>query len=186
MKKQIVLLIILLFSVNALFSQTVQETGLLPIAYVDIDSLVTKYNFAKSENNALMEKYNSSNTALAQKQQRFETEIAVFQKRINDNAFLTVERAEAEAERLRKMETDLQTESLKVQEDLAIGQKRVNAQIADSVRHALKEINKTSGYQIIFSNTGMDNILLAKDGYNITQKVIDLLNSRFKPEPQDN
>ena len=58
----------------------------------------------------------------------------------------------------------------------------MNGQIADSVRLCLKEYNKTANYQIIFSNAGLDNVLLAKDNYDITTKIINLLNTRYKPQ----
>jgi outer membrane protein len=54
--------------------------------------------------------------------------------------------------------------------------------MGDSLRTCLKELNKTAKYQIILSNNGLDNVLLTGDGYDITQKVIELLNSRYKPE----
>ena len=178
--KKLIFLFLTVIVVNTSFAQTVSDSGLLPIAYVNIDTLLANYNFAKDANNSLIEKLNSSKVALTQKQKQLEADVVGFQKKINDNAFLSAERAEQEATRLRKLETDVQMLSLKSQEDFTIEQQKTNNQIADSVKHILKEINKTSNYQIIFSNTGMDNILLAKDGYDITRKVTDLLNSRYK------
>lgn len=158
------------------------STGMLPIAYVNVDSLLINYNYAKDANDALMKKYNSSNATLTQKQRQLEAEGAEFQRKVQNNAFLSQERAQQEAARIQKLESDLHAMAQKLQEDYIREQQKVNTQMADSVRLILKEMNKTANYQMIFSNTGLDNVLLAKDGYDITQKVITLLNSRYKPE----
>ena len=54
----------------------------------------------------------------------------------------------------------------------------LNNQLADSVRICIKEFNKTANYHMILSNSGLDNVLYAKEKYNITDKVIELLNKR--------
>ncbi|MDR2951388.1 MAG: OmpH family outer membrane protein [Dysgonomonas sp.] len=158
------------------------STGVLPIAYVNVDSLLINYNYAKDANDALMKKYNSSNATLTQKQRQLESEAAEFQRKVQNNAFLSQERAQQEAARIQKLEADLHTMAQRLQEDYVREQQKVNVQMADSVRLILKELNKTAKYQMIFSNTGLDNILLAKDGYDITGTVITLLNNRYKPE----
>jgi len=158
------------------------STGVLPIAYVNVDSLLINYNYAKDANDALMKKYNSSNATLTQKQRQLESEAAEFQRKVQNNAFLSQERAQQEAARIQKLEADLHRMAQKLQEDYMIEQQRVSSQMGDSLRTCLKELNKTAKYQMILSNNGLDNVLLAADGYDITQKVIDLLNSRYKPE----
>ena len=158
------------------------STGVLPIAYVNVDSLLINYNYAKDANDALMKKYNGSNATLTQKQRQLEGEAAEFQRKVQNNAFLSQERAQQEAARIQKLEADLHAMAQRMQEDYVREQQKVNTQMADSVRLILKELNKTAKYQMIFSNTGLDNVLLAKDGYDITGTVITLLNNRYKPE----
>lgn len=154
----------------------------MPIAYVDIDTLLTHYNYSIDANNALINMQNNSKATLARKQNELDVKVEEFRKNIENNAFLTQERAEQALAAIRKLETDLKLLTKKLQEDHTIEQQQVNSRIADSVKYALKEINKTSDYDIIFTNSGIDNILMAKDDYNITQKVVEFLNSRYKPE----
>ncbi|MBK5719465.1 OmpH family outer membrane protein [Dysgonomonas sp. Marseille-P4677] len=158
------------------------STGVLPIAYVNMDSLLMNYTYAKDANEVLMKKYNSMNTTLTQKQRQFESEVADFQRKAQNNAFLSQERMEQESVRLRKMEADLHTTAEKMREDYVIEQNKTNAQVTDSVRTCLKIYNKVANYQIIFNNLGLDNVLLAKDSYDITKDVLALLNARYKPE----
>ena len=51
--------------------------------------------------------------------------------------------------------------------------------LAPEVCLSLKEYNKTKGFTLIISNTGMDNLLYADDAMNITQEVLDGLNARY-------
>lgn len=158
------------------------DSVLLPLAYVNVDSIYLNYNLAKDANDALMKKYNSSNAEITRRQRQLEAEITDFQKKVQNNAFLSQERAQQEQLRIQQLEADLHTLAQRYQEEYAREQQKMNGQIADSVRLCLKEYNKTANYQIIFSNAGLDNVLLAKDSYDITTKIINLLNTRYKPQ----
>lgn len=154
----------------------------LPVAYVDMDSLVNNYNFAKDVNEKFMKKLEDNRLAINKEQKSVEAQAADFQKKIDNNAYLTQQRAQEEAERIQKLGVNLQQKAQRMEMELAQEEQRINKQMTDSISLCLKEFNKTANYQIIFSNRGLDNILVAKDVYNITQDVLNLLNSRYKPE----
>lgn len=158
------------------------SVGVLPIAYVNLDSLLTHYNLYKDASDVLMEKSKKADAQLKSKQRQFENEVQDFQRKLQNNAFLSQERAQQEQSRLQRLENELHGLAQKLQEDIAKEQIQVNNRIADSVRLNLDEYNKTANYQMILSNTGMDNILLAKDQYNITDQIIKQMNSRYKSE----
>lgn len=158
------------------------STGVLPVAYVNMDSLIMNYNYAKDANEVLMKKYNSMNATLTQKQRLFENEVTDFQRKVQNNAFLSTERAEQESRRIQKLESDLHATAERMREDYVMEQNKTNAQVTDSVRTCLKIYNKVANYQIIFNNLGLDNILLAKDSYDITKDVLTLLNGRYKSD----
>ncbi len=151
----------------------------LPIAYVDVDTLLTKYNYAVEVNEILMSKSEDSKVQLNQKQKRIESEQAEFQRKMQNNAFLSQERAEQEYKRIQKLAQDFEQTAARLEQELAMEQIKYNNQLADSVRVCIKEYNKTANYQIIFSNSRMDNILFAKEKYDITKQVLNLLNSRY-------
>lgn len=70
----------------------------------------------------------------------------------------------------------------RLQEEYTKEQLSLNAQLADSVRSCIEEYNKTAKYQIIFTNNGLDNIVIADKKYDITPKITGILNNRYKPE----
>ncbi|PXV68924.1 outer membrane protein [Dysgonomonas alginatilytica] len=153
-------------------------TATLPIAYVNIDSVLTNYQYAKEASDALMKKTETSRASINQKQKQLVSEQQEFQRKYQNNAFLSQERAEQEAARIQKLGAELEQTAGRLDNELTMEQIRVNNQLADSVRLCIKEFNKTANYHIIFSNSGLDNVLYAKEKYNITNKVIELLNAR--------
>ena len=154
----------------------------LPIAYVNVDSLLTHYNLYIEATEKLNKKSQSAEATLRQKQKQLENEVADFQRKLQNNAFLSEDRARQEQTRIQKLEIELNNLAQRLQNDIAKEQIQVNNQIADSVRLSLKEYNKTANFEMILSNTGMDNVLFAKDVYDITKQITDLLNSRYKSE----
>ncbi|MDH6354998.1 outer membrane protein [Dysgonomonas sp. PH5-45] len=151
----------------------------LPIAYVNIDTLLVKYNYAKDANDVLMRKFESTRASLNQKRKNFIAEQQDFNTKYQNNAFLSPERAQAEAERIQKIGMDLEQTMARMEQEFSMEQHKVNSQLADSVRICIKEYNLSANYQMIFSNAGLDNILFAKDKYDITEAVLTLLNSRY-------
>lgn len=155
----------------------------LPIAYVNIDSVLSKYNYAKEASDALMKKTESSRASINQKQKNVAAEYQEFQRKLQNNSFLSEDRARQESERIQKLAADLDKLANRLDNELAMEQVKVNNQLADSVRTCIKEFNKTANYEIILSNSGLDNILIAKPKYDITNRVIELLNNRHTAQP---
>jgi outer membrane protein len=164
------------------FENNSEPTSLLPVAYVNVDSLLQNYNYSKDLNERIMKMQEDVRLDLTQRSKALESEMADFEKKYNNNAFLTRERAEQEAARLQKKQQDLQTYANKKDQELANKQMELNTELRDSIISQLEEFNKTKGYQIIFSNTMGDNILLANPAYDITAEFLEVLNKNYAPK----
>lgn len=151
----------------------------LPIAYINIDSLLLNYQFAKESNESLMKRQEDSRLDLNLKARQLQAEMAEFQKKLQNNAFLSRERAEQEQGRLMRKEQDLQQLNAKLSQELMDVQQKVSEQLRDSINIFLKEYNKDKKFELILSNTSSDNILIANDAYDITKEVTEALNSRY-------
>jgi outer membrane protein len=151
----------------------------LPIAYVNIDSLLLNYQFAKESNETLMKKQEDSRLDLNSRARQLQNEMAEFQRKLENNAFLSRERAEQEQNRLMKKEQDLQQLNAQLSQELMDVQQKVSEQLRDSINTFLKAYNKDKKYEMILSNTSSDNILLSNDSYDITKEVTDALNRRY-------
>lgn len=167
---------------NDLISMVNDSSITLPIAYVNIDSLLLNYNFAKDLNEALMRTEENSRASLNQKEREFNTAAQDFQRKMQNNAFLSQERAEQEQQRLMKMQQEYQIMAERLTQEFALEQQKLNIELSDTIKVRLAEFNKDKGYQIIFSNTSADNILYADKKYDITNDVIDFLNKKYGPQ----
>lgn len=160
-------------------SKTLVKSGKLPIAYVNIDSLLLNYQFAKEANISLVKKQESSRSIVSAKAGVLQKEMAEFQKKLENNAFLSRERAEQEQVRLQKKQQELQQLDAKLSQQLGQEQQKMSEELRDTINKFMKEYNKNNRYEMIISNTSSDNILYASKGYNITKEISKLLNDRF-------
>ena len=153
----------------------------LNIAYVEVDTLLSKYNFCIDLNEAMMKKEENIRMTLNQKANELGKQKQEFQKKYEANAFASQDRAQQEYSRLGKMEQDLQTLQQKLSSELAVENQKNSLQLRDSINRFLKEYNATKGYSLIISNTGFDNLLYADSTLNITKEIVDGLNQRYMP-----
>lgn len=165
---------------NHAVSNDTTRNGKLEVAYVNVDSLLLNYTFSKDANEELIKKQEDSRLTLNVKARSLQNEMQEFQRKLENNAFLSRERAEQEHNRLLKKQQDLQELEQKLTEELLEQQQKMSEQLRDTVNVFLKEFNKDGRYQLIISNTANDNILYAQDGYDITNEIVEALNARCK------
>ena len=151
----------------------------LKIAYVDVDTLLIKYHFCVDLNETMVKKEENMRLTLNEKAVALEKEQQEFQRKYQNNAFLSQDRAQQEYNRLMKMQEDLQKLQNSLANELATETAKNNLQLRDSISNYLKEYNKTKGYNMIISNTGFDNLLYADQSFNITAEIIEGLNARY-------
>lgn len=155
------------------------NSGKLPIAYVNVDSLLLHYEFAKESNESLIKKQEDSRLRINTLARQLQNEMGVFQNKLENNAFLSRDRAQQEQSRLQKKQQDLQELDGNLSKQLLQIQQKMSEQLRDTINNFMKEYNKTHRYQLIISNTSSDNILYADKAYDITAEVTKLLNDRY-------
>ena len=166
-------------SEKAFYKNDSLNAGLLPIAYINVDSLLLNYQFAKEANESLIKKQEDSRLSINTKARQLQTEMSEFQRKLEANAFLSRERAEQEQSRLLKRQEDLRELDGQLSQQLMQVQQKMSEQLRDTINSFLKEYNKDQKYQLILSNTSSDNILYATEGLDITPEITDLLNKRY-------
>lgn len=158
----------------------------LKVAYVEIDTLLTKYNFWNDLNEMMMKKEENIRATLNEKGRELENEAKEFQRKLENNAFATRERAEQENARLIKKQQNLQELQNRLTNELATENQKNSLQLRDSINSFLKTYNQEKGYSLILSNTGFDNLLYADPAYNITDEIVEGLNKRYNPASASN
>lgn len=157
----------------------VEEGCRLPIAVVNVDTLLNSYDLALEENERLMRKQEDIRLDLNQRLNSLQNEMIDFQKKLENQAFLSRERAEAEQRRLVKKEQDLQLLTQEKEQEFLLEQQQVGLRVQDSINSVIRALNATGKYHLVISTSALNNnVLFAAPEYDITNEAIEMLNER--------
>lgn len=151
----------------------------LKIAFVEVDSIMTQYQFCKDYTQVLQKKGQNIQNTLANKQRSLEQAAANFQQKLQQNAY-TREQAEGIQASLQKQSVDLQNLNQRLSNEFQSETDKYNVALRDSIQHFLAKYNKDKKFSLILSKAG-DNLLYADKAFDITNEVIAGLNKAYKP-----
>ncbi len=154
----------------------------LKIAYVEVDSLMTQYEFCKEFTLTLQKKSNNARNTLNQKGQQLQSAAANFQQKLQNNGFTSREQAESQQAAIQRQQQSLQELQARLENELAQETAKYNEALRDSLMNFLNAYNKDKKYDLILTKQG-DNILYAAKRFDITNDVINGLNKRYKKAP---
>ena len=152
----------------------------IKIAYVEVDSLMTQYDFAKDYSVTLQKKSNNARNTLTTKGNQLQAAVNNFQQKLNNNGFQSREQAASVQAAIERQQRDLQELQARLENELATETAKFNEALRDSLQNFLEAYNKDKQYNLILTKQG-DNILLADKKFDITLDVINGLNKRYKP-----
>ncbi|MCB0700845.1 MAG: OmpH family outer membrane protein [Chitinophagaceae bacterium] len=150
------------------------------IAFVNIDSLESKYEYLKMKQEELEAKNESMASELERSQQKFQQDYLNMQRKAQAGT-LTQAEAEAAEKRLRQMSQSLESRKEALTEQLMKEQDDFNKDLKKRLDNFLEDYNKDKGYDYILSYSSVINsILLANDALDITDDVINGMNAEYK------
>ena len=164
-------------------TQAPQEETALKVAYVEIDTLMSQYQFCKDYTELANIEGENIQRTLAGKQRTLEQHAAAMQKKYESNGFTSQEELNRAQQSLQAEQQALQELSERLYASFQEEQSKYNEEMRDSVQKFLKTYNKTKKYDIILSKAG-DNMLLANPKFDITNEVLKGLNKRYKVKPE--
>jgi outer membrane protein len=155
----------------------------LKVAYVEVDSLMSQYQFCKDYTLLLNKKGENAANTLQQKQRTLQQHAAALQKKYESNGFTTRDELERAQNQLNKEQQDLAELDQRLTNELAMENAKLNEELRDSIQAFLKVYNKAKKFDYILSRQG-DNILFANKKFDITNEVVAGLNKRYKAKPE--
>ena len=155
------------------------QSGSVKIAYVEVDSLMTQYEFCKEFTLVLQKKSNNARNTLNAKGQQLQNAMQNFQQKLNNNGFTSREQAESQQVAIQRQQQSLQELQARLENELANETGKYNDALRDSLQHFLADYNKDKKFDMILTKQG-DNILYAAKRFDITNDVINGLNKRYK------
>ena len=147
------------------------------IVYVNSDSLLTKYQYAKDITAKMETKGKAAESDLVAKGQAFQREVQQYQAQANS---LAADQRAATEQRLQRKDQELkayqQNAGAALQNENAKEQEALYNKIADY----LKTYSKSKGYKMVLTySKGNANVLFADESLDVTNAVVKGLNDAY-------
>jgi len=157
--------------------ELIEQSG--GIVYINTDSLLLNYGYAQFLSEQLLRKEELSRADFNERYRIFQNDMIEFNRKLQNNSFLSLDRAKNEENRLMQKERELQELNTRLSNELLEEQERMNRQLRDTITLFLNNYCKNKPYSIVLSNTFGDNILYSVEGLDITEDVVNKLNLRY-------
>ena len=150
----------------------------LKIGYVEVDSIMSQYQFCKDYTLILEKKSQNIQSTLQQKGAALQNAAANFQQKLQQNAYTEQQARQIQAG-LQKQQADLEGLQQRLGAEFQGETEKFNKALRDSIQHFLAVYNKDKKYSLILTKQG-DNILYGDKALDITNQVVAGLNKAYK------
>ncbi len=149
------------------------------IVYVNVDSLLTKYEYFKDTQKVLESKRFQLENELATKGRNLQNKAAFFQQQASQGK-LTQEQGRATEVSLQKEQQDILAYRERAAQNLAVEEQNKNKELYDQIYDYLKKLNGQNKYQFVLGYTKGGGILFANPDADQTKVILDGLNKEYK------
>jgi outer membrane protein len=151
------------------------------IAYVNIDSVIFKFNMFSDRRDELMTKQKSAEAELNSKGNQYQKDGKDYQDKVNKGLVTRAVAAQME-QALGQQQQELISLRDKLQSNLMEEEQVMNRQILEYITKFLLDHKSEYNYQYIFGKSFGSVVLYSDSGLDISQKVLDALNKKYKEE----
>jgi len=167
---------------NETIADTSSYTGsAIGIAFVNIDTVVFKFNMYADRREELLEKQKKAEAELNSKGSQYEKGVKDYQDKVNKGLVTRATAAEME-QSLYQQQQELVNLRDKLQTDLLEEDQVMNRQILEYITTYLEEHKAEFNYQYILGKSFGSVVLYGNSAFDITQKVVDGLNAKYLTE----
>ena len=146
-------------------------------AYIDTSELIKNYTEAKDIEAKYKAKSQEQGRQLETEMSRFKAEAATFERDAKANGQAWAQQKGAELQqRQQQLQYAEQAISQKLQEESGVEMDS----LVSNVKKIIKQYGKDKGYDYVYGTGEAASILYAKDKYDITKEMIQLLNDKYK------
>jgi outer membrane protein len=192
-KLSIVLFVVLSLAIIGLYflhftgnkkSKSSEPTTFAPvggIAYINIDTVIFKFDMFLDRRNDLLSKQKSAEAELNSKGTQYEKGVRDYQDKVNKGLVTRATAAQME-QTLTQQQQELVTLRDKLQSNLMEEEQVMNRQILEYITKFLEENKSDYNYQFILGKSFGSVVLYSDSTLDITQKVLDAINQKYKTE----
>ena len=162
-------------------SGQVTEVPAQGIAYVNIDTVIFKFDMFNDKREDLFAKQKSAEAELNSKGSQYEKGARDYQDKVSKGLVTRATAAEMEKSLLQQQQ-ELVSLRDKLQSNLMEEEQVMNRQILEYITKFLEENRSDYNFQFIFGKSFGSVLLYSDSALDITQKVLDAINNKYKAE----
>lgn len=152
-------------------------THILPnYRYVDLDSVLSKYNLAKDFNEEMLRMQNNMASAEKHHTTKIQNFANTMQNKMQNNGYLSEASYRQDEQTLNNLQNEAQKAMATLQTNMQNAALQGQQAVIDSITEFVKEYNKTRGYDAIFQKA---STLYINPELDITDDVVEGLNARY-------
>ena len=152
------------------------SAGNLPnYRYVDLDTILKRYNLAKDFEEEMLRMQNSMESTLKRHENSIQAQANSMQKKMQNNQY-TEASYKQDQEKMAGMQNNAQREAASLQNNYQNAMLKSNQTIQDSINAFIQDYNKPRGYDAIFVKNAT---LYINPALDITDEVVEGLNARY-------
>ncbi|WP_138993051.1 OmpH family outer membrane protein [Larkinella sp. C7] len=158
-------------------ASTTKSAPVRKTVYVNVDSLLTNYEYFKDTRKVLESKRFQLDNELNNKGRSLQNEVAFFQQRAQT---MTMEQGRATEAALQKKQQDLVAYRDRVVQQLAEEEQKKNEELYNQIHDYLKKVNKQNQYDFVMGYSRGGGILFADTTLDATKSIIGGLNKEYQ------
>ena len=148
----------------------------LKIAYIQTDSVITKFDYFKTKSAEITEKGKKFESELGNRARGFEQEVANFEQTAGS---MTINQQRAKQEELVNKERNLVTYRDNLMQELSSDEAKLYSDVYDRVQEFLVEYAEQNDLELVLSYTRGGAVWYSKKAFDITDDVIAGLNKKY-------
>ncbi|MFN7704789.1 MAG: OmpH family outer membrane protein [Chryseotalea sp.] len=153
------------------------------IAFINADSVLKYYSFLEVNKKELEAKGSKLEQDFRDRAQSLQNDVNQYQRTVNN---MTFGQAKAAEEDLAKKQQNLQMYQQRLQQELAIEEGKLNRELYERITKFLKGYASQNNLQVVLKYDPTSDVLFGGETLDITQAVIDGLNTEYKNEKEGN
>lgn len=158
-----------------------QQKQVGAIAYVEIDSLATQYQFCIDQQKILEEKHKGYQQKLSNEGSAVAKAEEAFNKKLQSGQFKSEESAKSEYSSIQRQQQTFQSHQSQYENEFTTATANYQKELRKRLNEQLKAMNKDGRFALILTNSEqLMNVLYADSALDITKEVIDGLNAAYK------
>lgn len=153
-----------------------KAAGLPNYRYVDLDTILSKYNLAKDYNEEMLRMQTNMESAYKRHQSKLQSFANTVQNKMQNNGYLSEASYKQDEQTMANMQNEAQKNMAALQSNLEQAGLQAQKTVNDSIEAFIKEYNKTRGYDAILFKAAT---LYINPALDITNEVVEGLNARY-------